>query len=64
VSAAIGYLEGGIGTAATVGSELSEGSRNEDGLFGPRVGDIMLCGGLGMVETGEADASGSFRSSV
>lgn len=58
----MGYREGGIGTAATVGRALREGSRNATGLLGPMEGDMMLCGGLGIVETGEADAS-SLRSS-
>lgn len=48
-----------MGTAATVGRELSEGSRKAFGLLGPKVGDRMLCGGLGIVDAGEADASGS-----
>lgn len=60
----MGYRDGGIGTAGTVAGseELSDGSRKPEGLLGPMDGDKIVLGGLGIVETGDAEAS-SVRSS-
>lgn len=58
VSAAIWYLEGGMGTVVTEG--LSAGSRKlGGGLLDPNDGESRACVGLAIVETGEADCSGS-----
>jgi hypothetical protein len=60
-SATIGYLDGGIGTVETDG--FRDGSKKEGGgLCDPREGETKLCVGLAMVETGEADVSGSWLS--
>jgi len=42
VSAAMGYLDGGMGTEEIEGMELSEdASRKEDGLLDPIVGETI-----------------------
>lgn len=59
MSAAIWYLDGGTGTDGT--DDFRAGSRKVGGgLLEPiDDGESKLCVGLAIVETGEADASGS-----